>query len=218
MTGTDDPAADSPAAVTDRDWNQRYRSGDTPWDSGRPSVELRRVLEQFPIPRGRALELGCGTGTNAVYLAQQGFQVTAVDCAAPALELARAKGAAAGVEVDWVLADVQNFGAGREPFEFVFDRGCYHCCRRVDLAGYLQTHRHVTRSGAWFLVLAGNPDDGAEGGPPRVRAAELTAEFEPLYQFHELRAMHFEDPGGVPGPPGWSCLLRRRSPCSQASH
>src|SRR5262245_4924543 len=64
-------------------WENHYRER-PPWDTGRVSPELQRRLAQFPIPRGRAIELGCGTGTNAVWLAQQGFDVTAVDiCEAP---------------------------------------------------------------------------------------------------------------------------------------
>lgn len=198
------------SAKTDRSWDEHYQQGHTPWDSGLRSAELARVLAEFPIPRGRALELGCGTGTNAIYLAQQGFTVTAVDCAETALAAARKKGMASGFDIRWIAGDVQNFGAGEAPVEFLFDRGCYHCCRRVDLAGYLESHRRVTQPGTWFLVLTGNRNDPSEVGPPKVSAAELATEFDPLYRLVQLREMHFEDAGGVPGPLGWSCLLQRR--------
>lgn len=196
-------------ANTDRDWDERYVRGDTPWDSGRPSAELARVLAEFDIPRGRAIELGCGSGTNAIFLAEQGFEVTAVDCSETALAEARRKADAARVFVDWIAADVQRFGRGLPPADFVFDRGCYHCCRRVDLAGYLETHRYLTRPGTWCLVLAGNPNDGVEGGPPRVTALELLGELGGLYDLKQLRAFYFEDAGGERGPLGWSCLMQR---------
>ncbi|MCA9052949.1 MAG: class I SAM-dependent methyltransferase [Planctomycetaceae bacterium] len=198
------------SANIDRDWENRYVDGDTPWDSGLRSAELASVLDEFDIPRRRALELGCGSGTNAVYLAQQGFDVTAVDCSETALSMARRKAAAIGVTVNWITADVQNFGAGHEPFDFVFDRGCYHCCRRVDLNGYLETHRQLTQPGTWTLILAGNPNDGTEGGPPKAPPADMLSEFDPLYRLIRLREMHFQDPGGVRGPLGWSCLMQRR--------
>jgi SAM-dependent methyltransferase len=200
-------------AHTNRDWDEHYRSGHTPWDSGRPSAELQQLLAEFPIPRGRAIELGCGTGTNALWLASQGFEVTAVDGSELALAEARRKSAAAGpvaAHVQWIQADVQNFGRDVTPVEFLFDRGCYHCCRQVDLAGYLATHEHVTRPGSWALVLTGNPNSGMEGGPPKVTAAELTREFEPLYRIIRLREFSFEDAGGMAGPLGWSCLMQRR--------
>jgi methyl halide transferase len=199
------------AANIDRDWEERYREGTTPWDSGIPSKELQRVLAEQGISAGRALELGCGTGTNAVYLAQQGFDVTAVDCAALALERAHEKAAAAGVTVNWIEADVQNFGADLEPFEFVFDRGCYHCCRRVDLPGYLATLQNVTRSGSRYLSLCGNANEQTEGqGPPRVTEDEIRTELGGLFEIDQIREFHFEDPGGVAGPLGWSVLMTRR--------
>lgn len=198
------------AANVDRDWDDRYREGTTPWDSGLPSKELQRVLTVQGISAGRALELGCGTGTNAVFLAQQGFDVTAVDCASLALERAREKATAARVNVRWIEADVQNFGAGMQPFDFVFDRGCYHCCRRVDLAGYVATLQNVTRSGSRYLSLCGNANEQSEGqGPPRVSEEEIRTELGGLFKIDQIREFHFEDPGGVPGPLGWSVLMTR---------
>lgn len=70
------------------DWNDRYRDGDLPWDTGRPSSELQRAVSRNAIQPCRALELGCGTGTNSVWLAQQGFEVTGVDLASLAVERA----------------------------------------------------------------------------------------------------------------------------------
>jgi methyl halide transferase len=196
-------------ANTDRDWNNRYIAGELPWDSGLPSRELQHVLAEAGILPCRALELGCGTGTNAVELARRGFDVTAVDCAPRAIEIAREKAAAAGVNVNWIVADVQNFGAGLAPFDFVFDRGCYHCCRRVDLAGYIATLRNVTRTGTRMLCLTGHIDESSDSGIPRVSEEELIREFGPLFHFDHCRPFRFQDAGGVDGPLGWSVLMTR---------
>ncbi len=198
-------------ANTDRDWNRKYDAGDTPWDSGLPSREMLRVLDEQGMLSGHALELGCGTGTNAVALAERGFEVTAVDCSPLALAVARRKADAAGVSIEWIEADVQNFGNGLTPFDFVFDRGCYHCCRRVDLAGYLQALENVTQAGSRVLVLAGNANEQTEHGPPRVTDAELRSELAGLFEIQQIRAFRFVDPGGVEGPLGWSTLLERTS-------
>src|SRR5207302_243222 len=104
-----------------RDWNQRYATGDVPWDSGQPSAELMRVLGEWKIQPCRALEMGCGTGENAVYLARQGFDVTAFDLAPLAIERAERKIRAAGVNVRLLKADVFNLPDVGPPFPFVFD-------------------------------------------------------------------------------------------------
>jgi methyl halide transferase len=197
-------------ANVDRDWEQRYRDGETRWDSGLPSRELARMLDEWTIPPGRAIELGCGSGTNAAFLATQGFQVTGVDCSPTALRLADQKARSAGVSVDWIEADVQHFGAGLAPFDLVFDRGCYHCCRKVDLEGYLETLCNVTRGGSRFICLTGNADDPNPDGPPRVTPSEICDELSPLFRILQLRAFHFEDAGGIQGPLGWSLVAERR--------
>ena len=70
-------------------WNERYAKGDTPRETGLPSSELQRVVAEVPVHPCQALELGCGTGASAVWLAQQGFDVTALDLSPLAIERAR---------------------------------------------------------------------------------------------------------------------------------
>jgi SAM-dependent methyltransferase len=102
-----------------RDWNQRYVSGDTPWDSGKPSAELARVVREWNIRPCCILELGCGTGENAVYLAQQGFE-TAFDVAPLAIQQAQIKVHSAGVAIRLLTAGVFNLPDWGPPFPFVF--------------------------------------------------------------------------------------------------
>lgn len=195
--------------VTER-WNERYRQGTAPWDSGRPSAELQRVIQEQDIAPCRVLELGCGSGTNAVWLAEQGFTVTAVDCSDIALAQAREKAARAGVDIEWVCTDVTRLPPPDEPFPFVFDRGCFHCIRR-DLPTRLQdTLRSCTATGTRYLVLTGNANEQRDHGPPALTEQELRQELQELFDIQLLREFYFEDPGGVRGPLGWSCLAVRR--------
>ena len=75
------------------------------------------------IKPGRAVVLGCGTGTNAIYLAKRGFEVTAIDIAPTALNLAQDRAEKADVKVRWLLADVLAPPVDLERFDFIFDRG-----------------------------------------------------------------------------------------------
>lgn len=173
-----------------------------------------------PAAGRRAIELGCGTGTNAVYLAEQGWDVTAVDLAPQALEQAQRRTAdaqragrfAGGAQPPrFVVGDVTQLDAITGPFDFVFDRGCYHCVRRAGLlGGYISTVRRLTVTGSRILILAGNPDAGEPGGPPKVTAAELMADFEKLCRIERLAAMRFEEADGSDGPLGWSLSMTRR--------
>src|SRR5262249_38701966 len=105
-------------------WNERYRSGDSPWDTGRPSSELMRVVAEEQIAPCRVIELGCGPGTNSIWLAQQGFDVTGLDISSLAIQ--RARDLAAKVQVRFVTGDVLDPPSLGDPFPFFFDRGCYH--------------------------------------------------------------------------------------------
>jgi 2-polyprenyl-3-methyl-5-hydroxy-6-metoxy-1,4-benzoquinol methylase len=97
-----------------------------PWESERPVRALVELLARPGFRPRRVLELGCGDGVNAVFLAGRGCQVTAVDISRSALELARGKQRAAGVEVRWVERDIFELRPPEQPYDFVFDRGMFH--------------------------------------------------------------------------------------------
>ncbi|MCI5126573.1 MAG: class I SAM-dependent methyltransferase [Candidatus Electrothrix sp. AR5] len=71
------------------DWDKRYEENDLPWDSGKPDIALTNLVAQWPVCTGKVLDIGCGTGTNAIWLAQQGFEVTGLDISDKAIALAK---------------------------------------------------------------------------------------------------------------------------------
>jgi SAM-dependent methyltransferase len=191
-------------------WEDRYRTGDVPWDTGRPSSELQRVMAEDGIEPGRAVELGCGTGTNAIWLAQQGFDVTGVDLSELAIERAQAKAASASVRVTFLQADVLALPDLGLPFKFFFDRGCYHAVRRHDVAAYLRSLERITRPGTLGLVLAGNAREPHDPGPPVVDEPTLRAELGSIFEVVRLREFYFDQTAtDAVRPLAWSCLLRR---------
>src|SRR5262245_44752761 len=104
-------------------WNDSYASGEPlPWDTGVPDPLLVEMIESRAITPGRTLDIGCGTGTNAVFLAERGFDVLGVDISEVAIEKARARahGRCRFEVVDFLAA------APAGQFDFVFDRGCFH--------------------------------------------------------------------------------------------
>src|SRR5713226_8204182 len=191
-------------------WDTRYVAADTPWDTGNPSTELQRVIVEDQIQPCTAIDLGCGTGTNAVWLAELGFDVTALDFSPTAIDLARQKKARAAARVRFLTADVldppEDIGG---PYRFFFDRGCYHVVREIDVARYLRTLDRITEPGSVGLVLTGNSNE-PRTGPPVVSEQEIRAELGSVFEIARLREFRFDLTLGLAGQPlGWSCLLRR---------
>jgi SAM-dependent methyltransferase len=162
-----------------RELEEYYRSGRPPWDTGVSPPELVALVEgEGALRRGRALELGCGTGTNAVYLAQRGWDVVAVDLIDRAIGQARAKAAAAEISVQLLCGDATRLDelgvSGR--YDLFFDLSCF--CgipphRRDAYAGGV-TRR--AEPGARLLMFGYGPeafDDEISG----VTADELDTRF-----------------------------------------
>ena len=193
------------------DWNDSYRDGNLPWDTGVPSAELQSVLEQHNVQPCRALEIGCGTGTNSVWLAQQGFDVTGVDVAPLAVERAKQRAKAAGVAAQFAVADVLQLPDLAGPFAFFFDRGCYHAVRRSAPQDYAPAVARQLTTGARGLILAGNAREPNTPGPPVVTEQELRDELGLAFQIIDLHEFRFAEAPGVPARfLGWSCLVEKR--------
>lgn len=139
-----------------------YRQGRTPWDTGVTPPELVRVVEGDGaphVPAGRALDLGCGTGTNALYLARHGWEVAAIDFAAPAIARARTRAARVGT-----LPGSVHFQQGnvtqlerlrlRGPYDLVFDLGCFHTLAPAARPLYARAIAPLTQPGALLLLYA----------------------------------------------------------------
>ena len=195
--------------LTNRDWDAIYRQGTPPWDTGAEAAELVRVLDDAGIPPGTALELGCGTGADAICLAKRGFDVTAVDLSPMAIERARSRAEQQGALLRFVLADVLKFAPTAGQFDFVYDAGFYHFIRQAELDQFLDLLWRVTRPGSYYLTLAGAVGETTEGGPPQVSEDEIHMELGRLFDFVHLRPFRFESPNRPEGYLGWSCLLQR---------
>jgi methyl halide transferase len=187
---------------------QRYVTGDAPWDSGRPSTELVHALEAGLLPGKRALEFGCGTGTNAIEMARRGLRVTAVDLIDIPIQRAREKGRQARVEVDFREGDLTRIDLGG-PYEILFDSGVYHGIRTRNLPGFLDTVKRVSRPGTRWLSLAGNAREPHEFGPPTVREEEIRTELGSLFNFVDIHEFRWDLRPDFQ-PLAWSVLMERK--------
>ncbi len=193
-------------------WDRQYREGRPVWDSDRPTSELVRVVEAEDVAPCHALELGCGTGTNAVWLARRGFTVTAIDLSPEAIRQARRRARDAGVAVRFLQGDLRRLPESLGPMDFFVDCGCFGALERADADGYLGALARLTRKGALGLVLTGNDAEPTDGvGPPGLSAALLYTDFAGLFDVVRLRPFRFDaHQGNGKEYLGLSCLLRRR--------
>ncbi len=121
-----------------------------PWDSGVTPPELLSFLEDRSP--GRAIDLGCGTGTNVITLASYGWRATGVDFIPAAIQQARRKARQAGVTADFVVEDVTRLDRFGGPYELVLDIGCFHSLSEKEKIAYIrQVDRLLAPGGIWFL-------------------------------------------------------------------
>ena len=192
-------------------YRERYKSGHTPWDIGQPDFNLIEVVTQKPILSCNVLDIGCGTGDNSIWLAQNRFQVVGTDTSDIALEKAKEKAFKANVECRFILADFLKNKIEGGPFGFVFDRGCFHSFSsendRRRFARNVATH--LKEAGLW-LTIVGNADEHRKGpGPPQLTAGDIVLAVEPYFKILSLTSSHFGS--NHPNPPrAWRCLMEKR--------
>lgn len=162
-----------------------YRIGFTPWDGHPLPRSLRDVVEGAGgtpgLPTGLALDVGCGTGDNSVYLARHGWRVTGVDFVAGAVDRARAKAAAAGVDVTFGRADVTRLSAEQvgRGFDLVVDNGCLHGMTDQERDAYVREVTEVSAPDARLLIVAFVP--GGSFPVPGIDEAEIARRFTPAW-------------------------------------
>ena len=195
-------------------WNDMYVAGTLPWDTGTPESMLVAFIASGAVAPGRALDIGAGTGTNARWLAAQGFDVLGVDIASSAVEQARGK--LAGERCRFEIADfLAAPPAG--PFDFVFDRGCFHVFDdAADRARFAANVARVLAPGGLWLSMIGSTEGAPrDHGPPRRSARDIAEAIEPVLAIHELSAAEFSD--GMPFATAWRCVSRPREAPAQPS-
>jgi SAM-dependent methyltransferase len=141
-----------------------YRLGLTVWERRVPPTDLVDLIEgPAAPPLGRALDIGCGTGTDSVYLAAHGWDVTGVDMVPKALAAARRRAAAGGVSPRYVEGDVtrlRELGIG-EDYTLLLDFGCFHTLPEDRRGPYVESVSGVAAAGATLLLYG-------FGRPPRL--------------------------------------------------
>jgi len=190
-----------------------------PWVTGAVGIELQRlVIESKFQQNSRLLEIGCGIGTEAVYMAKQGFEVLALDLNEDILKLAQMNAKINGASVKFKQGNLLELNIETElpnNFDIVIDQGCFHhipCAKRET---YAERVAHVLKQDGLYFMRGFSdliPPSKTGDGPIRLSARDITDTFsskfnqERLYRFNNLP---------VPGKPEipqvfWAYLGRKK--------
>jgi methyl halide transferase len=200
------------------DWNERYKEKELPWDTNEPDENLVALIESNRVSPCKALEVGCGTGTNSIWLARHGFAMLGVDISQEAVDRATKKKEGQTLSCDFTQRDFLHDESLPQSFDFVFDRGCFHVFDQEEerILFARQVGRVLTMNGSWVSLIGSTEGSPRDAGPPRRTAAEVVKAIEPYLEVVELRSVLFQtnSPSAVRA---WLCIAKQRAEAAQPS-
>ena len=172
----------------ERGWDRiyhRYRPECLPWELDRPRKVLVELVESGQVAPGKTLDLCCGAGTNPVYLAKKGFDVTALDISDKAVEYAKEKAHKAEVDINLLVGNFLSLPFKNEEFDFAFDFGCFHHVEVKDRINFIEGVYKVLRPKAtYFLVCFSYKNGPAWNHFTREQIVEL---FEGYFEIEWIK-------------------------------
>ncbi len=173
-------------------WSDMYREV-PPWDIGRPQPEFVRFQASGRLrSRGALLDVGCGTGENALFFASKGYPVLGIDLVPRAVEFATQKARERKLRAEFRVSNALELPSIGKTFDVVIDSGLFHTFSDEDRLTYLNSVSRVLRPGGAFAMLCFSEKEPADwGGPRRVRRDEIETSFDPYLEIEEIREARF---------------------------
>ena len=194
----------SEADTRHSDWDDSYAGPPAPWDIGRPQAAFVRLAEAHALT-GALLDAGCGTGEHTFLAAQLGARALGIDISRRAIEIARRKAAARGIEARLQVLDALDLGTLGETFDAVIDSGLFHVFDDPARSHYVTAVHDALRPGGHLHLMCFSDRQPGDWGPRRVTEAELRAAFSAGWRIESLAPDRFEiNPGlGTPTAEAW---------------
>jgi SAM-dependent methyltransferase len=184
----------------------RYLLGGAPWDTAVTPPEVVQLVEEAGLAPGRGLDLGCGTGTNAIYLARHGWEAVGVDFSVLAVHRARRRARRAGVTCRFYAGDVTDLSFLTDPFTLALDIGCLHSLSGPARVRYATEVARLVHLGGWYLLYAFLPSGDRPG-----RRGLTAQELDRLFGGHFIVERQ-EGGRDLSGPGSAWYWMRRRQP------
>ncbi|AKT39663.1 SAM-dependent methyltransferase [Chondromyces crocatus] len=193
------------------DWQQVYKDGaveQLPWYNPDLDADLARALERLGIASGKVLDLGTGPGTQALHLAQRGFDVTGSDLSQGAVAYAEQLAAERGLSIRFVLDDILNSTIAG-PFDVVFDRGCFHVLPPERRADYVAAVRRLVAPDGHLFVKCFSSLQPGDVGPHRFTPEMIHEIFGGSFEVSSVDQTVYQGQRD-PFPLALFCVLRPR--------
>ncbi|HEX9034349.1 MAG TPA: class I SAM-dependent methyltransferase [Streptosporangiaceae bacterium] len=155
------------------------------WEISRPQPRFAELAGQGEF-RGRVLDVGCGTGDNALLTAAMGLDTTGVDAAPTGIAIAASKASERGLAARFLVYDVLDLAMLGECFDTVLDCGLFHCFTDEDRPALVESLRAVTPEGGRYFMMCFSDREPGTWGPRRVRRAEIEDSFAVGWQIDRL--------------------------------
>lgn len=193
------------------DWEALYQEKPVetmPWFNPDLDPDVEEALLTLDLSNGTALDLGTGPGTQAIALAERGFQVIATDLSETAVLQAAAKASDRGLEISFRQDDILNSHLDRS-FDFILDRGCFHVLPPDRREDYVQTVANLLKPKRYLLLKCFSSQETRESGPYRFTPEEIQQIFAPRFHFRSVTQTVYH--GTLdPLPKALFCILEKR--------
>ncbi len=183
--------------------------GRAPWDVGHPQ-EAFLHLADTGVVRGRVLDVGCGTGENALLFAGRGHDVWGVDMVPFAISQARSKARDRGLGARFRVADALELEALDRTFDTVIDSGLFHVFSDDDRPRFVASLERVLRPGGRYVMLCFSDAQPGDEGPRRVHEDEIRASFGPPWQVLSIEPTRFQNTIHDGGARAWLAVIEYR--------
>ena len=190
--------------------------GTPAWDIGRPQSEFvrlarqrRRLAPEAGEIVGDVLDVGCGTGENALYLASRGHEVWGIDIVEAAIEKAQAKAKERGLKATFQVWNVLELDRLGRTFDTVIDSGLFHALSLSDIPRFVAGLKAVLRPGGTYLMLCFSEHEPGGWGPRRVTQAEIRSAFANGWRINYIREARFDTLHGPDGARAWLASITR---------
>jgi SAM-dependent methyltransferase len=168
---------------------QSAYAGNAPWDVGKPQSPFVAVADRIT---GAVLDVGCGTGENALFFAGRGCTVTGIDFLEPPITEAKRKAAERGLSATFSVGDALRLCESTERFDNVIDSGLFHVFADEGRAQYVQGLKTVLKPGGCLFLLCFSDKTPGNVGPRRVSENELRDALADGWQIESIEPSRFE--------------------------